>query len=104
MCLCYGRTIVSRYRVCSVVESRLGLKEALGHLKRSDKAEVAGRGGQFYPIGIAEIQSRVAETQIGVLRALRGDWVDKLGSYYDSLLFRSDGQVVKSQVVRMIGL
>ena len=104
MCLCYGRTLVSRYRVCSVVESRLGLKEALGHLKRSDKAEVAGRGGQFYPIGIAEIQSRVAETQIGVLRALRGDWVDKLGSYSDSHLSGLTAKLFKSQVVRMIGL
>ena len=86
MCLCYGRTLVSRYRVYAVVESR------------------SGRGGQFCPIGIAEIQSRVAETQIRVLRALRGDWVDKLGSYSDSHLSGLTAKLFKSQVVRMIGL
>ena len=73
-------------------------------VKRSDKAEVAGRGGQFYPIGIAEIQSRVAETQIGVLRALRGDWVDKLDSYSDAHHIGLTAKLFKSQVVRMVGL
>jgi hypothetical protein len=43
-------------------------------------------------------------TLIRVLRALRGDWVDKLGSYFDSHLSGLTAKLFKSQVVRMIGL
>ena len=78
--------LLYRYRVLAVVSS------------------LSGRGGQFCPIGIAEIQSRVAETQIRVLRALRGDWVDKLGSYSDSHLSGLTAKLFKSQVVRVLGL
>ena len=85
VCVVVAR-LLSRYRVYAVVKSR------------------SGRGGQFCPIGIAEIQSRVAETQIMVLRALRGDWVDKLGSYSDSHLSGLTAKLFKSQVVRMLGL